>query len=155
MSRKSVKEKIGIFFITLGILGGLYGLFLALNHRAVAATEERSSQSILPQQTIDQIEFEKEELQDEVQAYRSVTDYLRNQLRKNDEELNLINQIVGWVEGETGVDGIDAFLAFVQSRLRQEGRFMVPGAILFTDGPLTLGDLLKASHRPRERLHSV
>lgn len=155
MSRKSVKEKVGIFFVTLGILGGLYGLFLALNQPATAAAEEGLAKPTAPQRTIEQLLFAKEELEDEVHAHKSVANHLRQALRKNEEELALINQMVGWIQGETGADGIDAFLAFVQRRLLKEGRFMVPGGILLEDGPLTLEDLLKLSRKPRKRLHSV
>lgn len=48
MTRKTFREKLGIFLITLGVLGGLYGLFSSLA-QAASREEGAAKENVLTQ----------------------------------------------------------------------------------------------------------
>ena len=172
MTRKTFREKLGIFVITLGVLGGLYGLFSALaraaNGEECARHQPNHKSTSVTQRDVEILRHANETLEDMAEAAKLTIAQQKRELDVAKEEVarlqgekarhaietQSLSTLVGVISGETGLDGLDAFMDHIRVKLRQDRRLFVPGGVL-QDG-FTLADLLRAIEQgPRMRRYSL
>ena len=163
MKRKTIREKIGILVIAICIMGGIYGLFESLARAATIKHDPFEgfeytavvigSPEGKAQIKADEAALDKEELQDTVEALKEENRELRAQLILRTSDAQLLRQLVGHIDGETDVDGVDAFLSIIKRKLELDRLIIIPGALLLR--PLTLQSLIDAINEKGLRRRSI